>query len=65
MQDAVQQDNNKVNYESANIQPNDILKISVESTMPEAAIPYNYKIIRNLYLKAGLILRYFFEQKRQ
>ncbi len=41
MQDAVQQDNNKVNYESANIQPNDILKISVESTIPEAAIPYN------------------------
>jgi polysaccharide export outer membrane protein len=41
MQDAIQQDNSKVNYESANIQPNDILKITVESTMPEAAIPYN------------------------
>ncbi|MHA7842211.1 MAG: polysaccharide biosynthesis/export family protein [Winogradskyella sp.] len=41
MQDAVQQDNSKVSYESANIQPNDILKITVESTMPEAAIPYN------------------------
>lgn len=41
MQDAVQQDNSKVSYESANIQPNDILKITVESTIPEAAIPYN------------------------
>lgn len=41
MQDAIQQDNSKVIYESANIQPNDILKITVESTIPEAAIPYN------------------------
>lgn len=41
MQDAMQQANSKVNYASANIQPNDILKITVESTIPEAAIPYN------------------------
>ena len=41
MQDALQQDNSKINYESANIQPNDILKITVESIIPEAAIPYN------------------------
>ncbi|WP_138433359.1 polysaccharide biosynthesis/export family protein [Winogradskyella algicola] len=41
MQDALQQDNSTVNYKSANIQPNDILKITVESTIPEAAVPYN------------------------
>lgn len=41
MQDAIQQDNSEVSYESATIQPNDILKITVESTIPEAAIPYN------------------------
>ncbi|APY07929.1 ligand-binding protein [Winogradskyella sp. J14-2] len=41
MQDAIEQNNSEVNYESANIQPNDILKITVESTIPEAAIPYN------------------------
>lgn len=41
MQDAIQQDNSKVNYESANIQPNDILKITVETLIPEAAVPYN------------------------
>lgn len=28
-------------YQSTNIQPNDILKITVESLSPEAAIPYN------------------------
>jgi polysaccharide export outer membrane protein len=41
MQDALQQGNGVVNYESANIQPNDILKITVESLVYEAAIPYN------------------------
>jgi polysaccharide export outer membrane protein len=41
MQDALQQGNGAVNYESANIQPNDILKITVESLVYEAAIPYN------------------------
>lgn len=41
MQDAMQQDNSTVSYASANIQPNDILKITVETTIPEAAIPYN------------------------
>lgn len=41
MQDAITEGSGKVNYESANIQPNDILKITVESLVPEAAIPYN------------------------
>ena len=31
----------KMNYENPTIQPNDILKISVETLVPEAAIPYN------------------------
>ncbi|NRB60094.1 MAG: polysaccharide biosynthesis/export family protein [Winogradskyella sp.] len=31
----------KVNYQSSTIQPNDILKITVESVVPEAASPYN------------------------
>ena len=30
-----------VNYQNATIQPNDILRINVESLVPEAAIPYN------------------------
>jgi polysaccharide export outer membrane protein len=30
-----------VNYQSASIQPNDILKITIESLVPEAALPYN------------------------
>ncbi|MCB0399477.1 MAG: polysaccharide biosynthesis/export family protein [Winogradskyella sp.] len=41
MQDAKTVAVGQVNYESANIQPNDILKITVESAVPEAAIPYN------------------------
>lgn len=41
MQDAVEQGKGEVKYESAKIQPNDILKITVESLVPEAALPYN------------------------
>ncbi|MEO1033021.1 MAG: polysaccharide biosynthesis/export family protein [Bacteroidota bacterium] len=41
MQDAETMGAGAVQYQSANIQPNDILKIIVESTVPEAAIPYN------------------------
>ncbi|WP_299111153.1 polysaccharide biosynthesis/export family protein [uncultured Winogradskyella sp.] len=41
MQDALTTANGKINYQSATIQPNDILKITVESLVPEAAIPYN------------------------
>ncbi len=41
MQDATKQGGGQVKYESAKIQPNDILKITVESLVPEAALPYN------------------------
>ncbi|MTE26553.1 polysaccharide biosynthesis/export family protein [Winogradskyella ouciana] len=41
MQDAKTEGNGNVNYSTATIQPNDILKITVETLVPEAAIPYN------------------------
>lgn len=41
MQDATSVADSFVNYSSSFIQPNDILKITVESSIPEAAIPYN------------------------
>ncbi len=41
MQDAMTEANGEVKYNSATIQPNDILKITVETLVPEAALPYN------------------------
>lgn len=41
MQDANTMGSGAVNYNSASIQPNDILKITVETLVPEAALPYN------------------------
>ena len=41
MQDAHKEANGEINYQAFTIQPNDILKITVESLNPEAAIPYN------------------------
>ncbi|WP_296384950.1 polysaccharide biosynthesis/export family protein [Winogradskyella sp.] len=41
LQDIEANGERSVNYQSANIQPNDILKITVESLVPEAALPYN------------------------
>ena len=41
LQDANQHSNSKIAYQNATIQPNDILKITVGSLIPEAAIPYN------------------------
>lgn len=41
MQDAMTEGTGKVNYQTATIQPNDILKITVESLNPETTIPYN------------------------
>ena len=44
LQDATAQGASEVNYVSAKIQPNDILKITVESLVSEAAIPYNKNV---------------------
>ena len=41
LQDANQHSNSKIAYQNATIQPNDILKITVSTLVPEAAIPYN------------------------
>ena len=41
LQDVNDSDRSTVNYQNATIQPNDILKISVESLVAEAALPYN------------------------
>ena len=41
IQDAASVASNQVVYGAPKIQPNDILKITVESTVPEAAVPYN------------------------
>ena len=41
LQDAATEGSGNVNYQTATIQPNDILKITVETLVPEAAIPYN------------------------
>jgi len=41
MQNADLQNENAVVYQNTTIQPNDILKITVGSLIPEAAIPYN------------------------
>nr|WP_321231907.1 polysaccharide biosynthesis/export family protein [uncultured Psychroserpens sp.] len=41
MQDAKQNNTSPITYQTVTIQPNDILKITVESLVPEAAIPYN------------------------
>lgn len=41
MQDAETVASGDVIYKSSTIQPNDILKINIESLVPEAAIPYN------------------------
>lgn len=35
----------EINYQQTTIQPNDILKITVESLSPEAALPYNKTIV--------------------
>ncbi len=40
-QDIKENTERPINYQSATIQPNDILRITVESNVPEAAIPYN------------------------
>ena len=41
LQDANENSQNEINFQYTTIQPNDILKIDVETLVPEAAIPYN------------------------
>jgi polysaccharide export outer membrane protein len=41
IQDADVNNSSNITYQNATIQPNDILKISVETLIPEAAVPYN------------------------
>ena len=48
MQDATTEGVGNINYQSANIQPNDILKITVESLVPEAAVAYNKQAMQTL-----------------
>lgn len=48
MQDATTEAIGKVKYQSSTIQPNDILKINVESLVPEAAMPYNKGTLQSI-----------------
>ena len=41
LQDANENSTNEINYQYTTIQPNDILKIDIETLVPEAAAPYN------------------------
>ena len=41
LQDADLNNTTNIIYQNATIQPNDILKITVETLVPEAALPYN------------------------
>ena len=44
LQDAEEQNGKDINFQNTSIQPNDILKISVITLVPEAAKPYNMNI---------------------
>ena len=41
LQDATENTTKEINFQYTTIQPNDILKIDVETLVPEAALPYN------------------------
>jgi len=41
LQDANSNNTSNITYQNSTIQPNDILKITVETLVPEAALPYN------------------------
>ncbi|WP_033960116.1 polysaccharide biosynthesis/export family protein [Psychroserpens jangbogonensis] len=41
LQDAEENNTSEINFQDTNIQPNDILKIDIETLIPEAAEPYN------------------------
>jgi len=48
LQDSNENNTSNITYQNVLIQPNDILKISVESLIPEAAIPYNRGVNSNI-----------------
>lgn len=41
LQDSHENTSNEINFQNTTIQPNDILKIDVETLVPEASVPYN------------------------
>ena len=55
LQDIDTTDVSAIAYQSTNIQPNDILKITVESLVPEAALPYN-KVVSQSSVSTNLEL---------
>ena len=48
MQDVTNVGPGNVNYQTPTIQPNDILKINVETLIPEAAAPYNKGVLQGM-----------------
>lgn len=48
LQDIDSSDVGVINYQTPDIQPNDILKITVESLSPEAALPYNKSVSQSV-----------------
>ncbi|WCO01121.1 polysaccharide biosynthesis/export family protein [Psychroserpens ponticola] len=44
LQDAVENNETEIKYQSMTVQPNDILKIDIETLIPEAARPYNQSV---------------------
>ncbi|MBT8375653.1 MAG: polysaccharide biosynthesis/export family protein [Bacteroidia bacterium] len=46
-----------INYQQIKIQPNDILKITVESMVPEAALPYNRNVTNTVALNSLQLLQ--------
>ena len=57
LQDADNIVNNNLNYSSATIQPNDILRISIESLEPEAALIYNKGISQGVQAQSIQLLQ--------
>lgn len=57
LQDADNVANTNLNYTNATIQPNDILKISIESLEPEAALIYNKGVSQNVQVQSLELLQ--------
>ena len=57
LQDADSKAISEIKYENSKVQPNDILRITVESLVPEAAIPYNKNIAQGPQQQNLLIMQ--------